>query len=91
MTVLLSAPGSGSLPDTETVRLNPPVAVGLRTKVTVAFAPLAKVLSWQFTVAVPVHEPCEEETETNVAPVGSEMFICTPAVEDGPLLVIVAE
>src|SRR5581483_8687756 len=87
---LLPAVGSVTVPKTLVVRLSPPIAVGLPTNATVALIPLARVLSRQFTVAVPLHDPCEAEAETKARPAGSTVLNCTSVADSGPLLVTVA-
>jgi len=71
------------------VVLNPPAAVGVLVIVIVTVVLGGTVPRVQFTVAVPLHPPCDEVTEFNVKVEGSVTFVCTSVAGDEPLLVIV--
>jgi len=58
-------------------------------RVTVADPALAIVPRLHVTLVVPVHEPCEDVTETNVRPAGKTSLTTTLAALLGPALLTV--
>ena len=63
-----------------------PVADGVTTMVTTAVAPTVRFPNAQFTVPVPLHEPCEGVAETKLTPEGSVSLMLTFVARAGPLL-----
>src|SRR5262249_25113350 len=84
---LLLARGSVSLAETVAVSVRLPTAVGLRTRVSVAEAPLARLPIEQ--VRAGLHVPWLSVEEVSVALAGKGLDRVTPDAGDGPLLVTV--
>jgi hypothetical protein len=82
---LLSAEFESALVvDTVAVLLSEPAADGVTTIVIVALAPFASVPRLQLTVAVPEHDPTDDDDDTNDTPAGSGSLTVTAAAEFGP-------
>ena len=87
--LLLADTGSSVEDDTVAVLLNEPAADGVTTIVTVTEPPFATVPNEHTTVAVPLHEPADDDADTNDTPAGSVSLTCTAAAASGPPLVTV--
>jgi hypothetical protein len=87
--LLLTDAGSSVEEDTVAVLLNDPAADGITTIVTVTEPPFATVPNEHTTVAVPLHEPADDDADTNDTPTGSVSLTCTAAAASGPPLVTV--